>query len=42
MGQRMKKKFDRDEDYDEVDGMGFCYAIIIALVAFGLASWFFG
>ncbi len=39
------KKFDRDEDYDEddeIEGMGFVYAILIAIVAFGLASWYFG
>ena len=41
----MTKKFDRDVDYDEddsIDGMGFCYAFIAFIVAFGLASWYFG
>lgn len=45
LGAAMKKEFDRDTDYDEddsIDGMGFCYGFLAFVIAFSLASWFFG
>ncbi len=32
----------RDDDYNEDQGMGCVYIFIVALILFGLASWMWG